>query len=96
MLLTLPGRLWRSTVARRAGSVQARSSLPMNRMPTCLHCGDVIGVYEPLVHVGEDGIARTSSYAAEPGLARESGARYHHVCYLAVVEAQSGPDGQLS
>ncbi len=49
--------------------------------PRCASCGGVIGVYEPLVHV-VDGIARTSSRAADPHLARAPAGICHHVdCY---------------
>lgn len=50
--------------------------------PCCHHCGDVIGVYEPLVMV-VDGLAHQSSRASE--LERESPGRvgncYHSACY---------------
>jgi len=62
-------------------------------MARCRHCGDVIGVYEPLVLVDEDGISRVGSCAAEPGLASEPGERYHHPCYLAAVLARDATDG---
>lgn len=51
----------------------------------CAHCGDVIGVYEPVVLVDEEGVALASSYAAEPALAAEQGSHYHHACYVAAV-----------
>lgn len=50
--------------------------------PRCAHCGDVIGVYEPLVAIVDDGLVRETSRAAEPHLvltARD--AMYHSVCY---------------
>jgi hypothetical protein len=46
----------------------------------CMDCGDVIGVYEPLVHVFED-ISRRTSIAAEPGLGGAAGEFYHAGCY---------------
>lgn len=46
----------------------------------CRLCGDVIGVYEPLVH-SLDGAARATSRAAEPGVASAPGERYHRDCY---------------
>ncbi|HEY1689527.1 MAG TPA: hypothetical protein VGF95_11770 [Solirubrobacteraceae bacterium] len=48
----------------------------------CEHCGEVIGIYEPLVIV-EGSAARQTSRAAEPLLAREHGPCYHCACHLA-------------
>jgi hypothetical protein len=46
----------------------------------CASCGEVIGVYEPLVHVVA-GIAQRTSRAADPQLAgSEAGACYHVSC----------------
>jgi hypothetical protein len=46
----------------------------------CEDCGDVIGVYEPLVL--EDGeVARTTSRAAEPDLRASATTHYHRECY---------------
>lgn len=46
----------------------------------CASCGGVIGVYEPLVQV-VDGIARKTSRAADPHLARaQADACYHLAC----------------
>ena len=49
--------------------------------PRCQLCGDVIGVYEPLIYVHADG-ALKSSRAADPNL-EAAGARslYHAACY---------------
>jgi hypothetical protein len=48
----------------------------------CEGCGDVIGVYEPLVaHSAES--ARTTSRAAEPALEATAAAYYHRDCYAA-------------
>lgn len=48
--------------------------------PRCASCGGVIGVYEPLVHV-VDGVAYTTSRAADPQIARTHiGACYHVPC----------------
>lgn len=41
----------------------------MDNSPTCAHCGEVIGVYEPIIVV-QSGDARETSRAAEPELAR--------------------------
>jgi hypothetical protein len=46
----------------------------------CLLCGDVIGVYEPLIHVLDDA-ARHTSRAADPELYRAGGSHYHVDCY---------------
>ena len=49
--------------------------------PRCVHCGDVIGVYEVLVHV-VDGMPEKTSRAAQAGLTGGSpGLFYHFVCY---------------
>jgi hypothetical protein len=50
--------------------------------PRCAGCGDVIGVYEPVVHlVGQ--YVRKTSRAAEPEVCREGGLCYHSDCYQA-------------
>ena len=49
-------------------------------VPRCEACHDVIGVYEPLMHMGSD-CARRSSRAAEPEIC-SSGVCYHLDCYL--------------
>lgn len=48
----------------------------------CVACGDVIGVYEPLVHVLGDLVSQTSR-AAHPGISTAAGHRYHLACYEA-------------
>jgi hypothetical protein len=51
--------------------------------PRCGVCGDVIGVYEPLVCVLEESVRHTSR-AAEP-LHRRPGERlYHRACYASL------------
>ena len=48
----------------------------------CDHCGEVIGVYEPVVVVA-DGETLQTSCAADPELvSRELDQRYHRACYL--------------
>lgn len=47
--------------------------------PRCQACEDVIGVYEPLVHLG-DGFATRTSRAAEPEIC-SSGQCFHLECY---------------
>ncbi|HUE28358.1 MAG TPA: hypothetical protein VMP89_16405 [Solirubrobacteraceae bacterium] len=47
----------------------------------CVYCGDVIGVYEVLVHL-VGGRPEKSSRAAQPSLSTASpGVLYHFVCY---------------
>jgi len=56
--------------------------------PRCELCGEVIGVYEPLIYVHAGGV-RQSSRAADPVLsATASGSLYHAACY----EPSSGGD----
>ena len=47
---------------------------------TCDHCGEVIGVYEPMVAI-VDGEAHETSRAAERPVAAVPGLRYHRDCY---------------
>jgi len=46
----------------------------------CSHCGDRIGVYEPLVAI-DDGRARETSRAAEPEMTHTSDLCYHRTCF---------------
>ena len=46
----------------------------------CQHCGEVIGVYEPLVAL-IDGRAHETSRALEPDTAGRVGDCYHSACY---------------
>lgn len=48
--------------------------------PRCARCGDVIGVYEPLVLVRGESI-RVTSRAAEPGVLGDDGVGYHAGCH---------------
>lgn len=48
--------------------------------PRCARCGDVMGVYEPLIHVADERVRRTSR-AAEPDVCRADGVCYHASCY---------------
>ena len=52
----------------------------MDHPMKCEHCGDVIGVYEPLVLLN-DGCVRTTSAAAEPHLGEMPGVLFHSACY---------------
>ncbi len=52
-----------------------------DRTPRCSHCGEVIGVYEPAIHVTGELVARTSR-ARDPELSSDSPGRLYHVaCY---------------
>jgi hypothetical protein len=51
----------------------------------CTHCGETIGVYEPLVMCTE-GAVRTTSRAAEPNMIATGATHYHRDCYTAEVE----------
>jgi hypothetical protein len=74
--------------ASRVGeSREARSEAvghPRNAMEPfrCHGCGEVIGVYEPLVVEGSHG-ARATSRAAEADLRTSATAHYHRECYAA-------------
>ena len=52
--------------------------------PRCPVCDDIIGVYEPLVHLARDFVTR-SSRAAEPEIC-SSGQCYHLSCYEQFVD----------
>lgn len=64
----------------RLGRLAVESSSSASPL-RCEHCGDVIGVYEPLVELN-DGTARETSRAAEPRLAHSPrGSHYHADCF---------------
>ncbi len=52
----------------------------------CRFCGDVIGVYEPLIVLREGAVSETSR-AAEDGLLR--GEHYHRDCYARVAHPKT-------
>jgi len=52
--------------------------------PRCPVCDDIVGVYEPLVHLG-GGVATRSSRAAEPEIC-SSGECYHLDCYEQLID----------
>lgn len=52
----------------------------MTLKPTCERCGDVIGVYEPMIVV-VNGEVSESSRALDPSLIDASAERYHRYCY---------------
>ena len=49
-------------------------------MLRCRHCGEVIGVYEPLIRVSAETVIE-SSRAGDPELADHGGEHYHRACY---------------
>jgi hypothetical protein len=50
----------------------------------CAHCGDRIGIYEPVVVIAVDSI-RTTSLANEPQLSERAGViLMHEACAIAV------------
>ena len=53
----------------------------------CQGCGEVIGVYEPLVVYDGSG-AHTTSRAAEPDLRASAAACYHRDCYATVEQPE--------
>lgn len=50
----------------------------MSALPRCEHCGEVIGVYEPLVRI-LDGRPHHTSRALEPS--SQDGEHYHRACF---------------
>lgn len=56
--------------------------LSVTAQPTCRHCGQVIGVYEPAVVVA-GGRVRETSRAADAALVARSELHYHRDCFLA-------------
>ncbi len=52
----------------------------MSKTTRCGHCGEVIGVYEPLVRLF-DGRAHETSRVLEPEIAEREGRFYHRACY---------------
>lgn len=61
----------------------------MTPKPTCDYCGEVIGVYEPIVVI-VDGEVQETSRAAEQVVTAVRALRYHRDCY-AQRSAQSPP-----
>ncbi len=59
----------------------------MSQVLRCDDCGEVIGVYEPLVRV-LDGLAYESSRAREPACPARGGEHYHRACYERLSEDQ--------
>jgi hypothetical protein len=71
-------------VARRLCGVNVAPHMDERRHDVlrCDHCGQVIGVYEP-VTVLAGGVARETSVAADPALRTSTGPRYHRICFAA-------------
>jgi hypothetical protein len=61
-----------------------------NKAPTCRRCGDVIGVYEPVIMLANGGV-RDSSRRDQRDGAETVGERYHQACYS---KAQSEDPGE--
>jgi hypothetical protein len=57
-----------------------REPPPASQLLRCNQCGEVIGVYEPLVRL-LDGRAHASSRALEPASSDRGGEHYHRACY---------------
>jgi hypothetical protein len=53
----------------------------------CTRCGDVIGVYEPMVVVRGADEARETSRAADPALPLVGAEHFHSECYAAMSRA---------
>jgi hypothetical protein len=53
---------------------------PTPEKPHCVHCGDVIGAYEPMILI-EDGKPRKTSTSAEQNRDRHASDHYHMACY---------------
>jgi hypothetical protein len=66
-------------------------SLDAQGRTLCASCGDVIGVYEPMV-VLTDGCARTTSIAAE-GSRHGADTRLHLDCHLEAHDGALSPGG---
>jgi len=79
-----------SLPAAPAGPTPGRRPVTPTNVLTCAHCGDVIGVYEPLI-LARDGEVRETSLAAERDVVSSRTTHYHRACYLArAAEASAG------
>jgi hypothetical protein len=63
---------------------ESQGEPPGEQLPRCTLCDDVIGVYEPLVHIDRE-LARRTSRAAEPGVTSSAGKSFHLDCYERLV-----------
>ena len=64
----------------------------MHQPMRCGRCGEVIGIYEPLV-LAHDGLARATSVAGEPYIAAEPGERFHRACHAEISAASTADIG---
>jgi hypothetical protein len=71
--------------------MEASTREPSDQRRRCADCGDVIGVYEPLVHV-IGATARRTSLAANPETCSQDGDCYHAGCYERLVFGAGAPD----
>jgi hypothetical protein len=55
----------------------------MDEHLTCVHCGHVIGTYEPMVVVAEAG-ARKTTLDLELEAGGPTGSCFHHACFVRV------------
>lgn len=62
---------------------RGRPMLKVVELGPCAICGDVLGVYEPVVII-DGGGPRVTSQAAESELPRDDAVRYHLACYEAL------------
>jgi len=62
--------------------------------PRCHHCGEVIGVYEPMI-LSSAGHTRETSLAAQPDLGALVGG-YHLACHAATRDRAAGPGEQTA
>jgi hypothetical protein len=53
----------------------------MNELPCCDRCGELIGVYEPLITLDKGRAHETSRAAEPPPGGRQASACYHRACY---------------
>ena len=66
--------------AAHTGPAEGRRPVTTPHALTCAHCGDVIGVYEPLVLETASG-RHDTSLAADPGVIQSARPGYHRACY---------------
>lgn len=52
----------------------------MSKVPRCGHCGEVIGVYEPLVTL-LDGRPQETSRVRDPDIVEHADECYHRACF---------------
>jgi hypothetical protein len=84
------GKLMIDAMDRMGPSDSERSDAPpaSQQQPRCVACHDVIGVYEPLVHVLA-GLAWRTSRAAEPQIGAAGGDSYHLECHTRLADGRA-------